>query len=625
VTELKPDLQSTTGGISIEVLVCGACLAGGFAASGFFVVGSQTSVNFAVMAAWSAFALAAGLLLDQRPRAVEGRFLAGVSLVPLVSVAWAVARTGALPDAADLGEALPELAGVEAGLLTLALPWVFCRPAPSPRLVTAATAVALGAATVPFHVLGWAPLGLGSLLGWSDLLRQSGAHNRTTRRRTTWLLVTLAGSGTAVATAWLLLSEDAASYLTVGVLVLVALSVTRLHLATQFRPVDEPALDALAALGAVAASALIGFLVWAGARWIDLPSPGTPAAFGALLTLAASAPGAVWLRRSAMASRYGTGVISPADVALITADLRNQSDPRELLDKAARMVAAASASQEVRVVLGADPPELDPHEVLHPLVVGGDQVGALVVVPTDEEGLELRQHQVIEQLVPTVALVARAVELAVETEHARRDLTRERELERRRILNDLHDVLGPVLAGMSMRVRGAMRTQGDPEVAGLLGDLAADLATSRADLRRMVSGLTPSALDEGGLETALQQLVGSFNATPAGPRLSLDFSVDQNLQQEVEVTVYRLVAEGVTNAVRHAGAHEIGVRVAAGAQVLAVEVTDDGCGGPVHPGVGLTSLAQRAESLGGELALTTSLAGGVALRLTLPVPTEVRS
>ena len=79
-------------------------------------------------------------------------------------------------------------------------------------------------------------------------------------------------------------------------------------------------------------------------------------------------PGALWVRRSALARRYGNGVISPADVAVITADLHAQTEPRDLLDKAARMVAAASGSREARIVLGDDAPVTSrTHWVVHPL------------------------------------------------------------------------------------------------------------------------------------------------------------------------------------------------------------------------------------------------------------------
>jgi signal transduction histidine kinase len=351
-------------------------------------------------------------------------------------------------------------------------------------------------------------------------------------------------------------------------------------------------------------------------------SANTSAAFTALVTAAMAAPAALWLRRGLLASRYGTGLISPDDVALITADLHARTEPRDLLGKAARMVAAASGSAEALIILGDEAPSVAGHWTVHPLDVGGDRVGYLAVEAGDPEGPEPRQEKVVAQLLPTVALVARAVGLAVEAEHARRDVARERDVERKRVLGDLHDGLGPVLAGMSMRVQAALRTATSPESAALLTDLAADLAASRTDLRRIVAGITPSMLDDGDLESALRSLVLSFGQPAEGPRVSLEFAMDVTMAPAVMVAVYRSVAEGVTNALRHAAASSIGVRVQVDAGVVRVDVVDDGRGGPVVPGVGLSSLAQRARSLGGCLQVESSPRNGTHLHLELPATAD---
>ena len=219
---------------------------------------------------------------------------------------------------------------------------------------------------------------------------------------------------------------------------------------------------------------------------------------------------------------------------------------------------------------------------------------------------------------PTVALVARAVGLAVEAEHARRDVARERDAERKRVLGDLHDGLGPVLAGMSMRVQAALRTTASPEIAALLTDLSADLAASRTDLRRIVAGITPSMLDDGDLESALRRLVRSFGNPVDGPRVTLDVAVSDELTSAVKVAVYRSVAEGLTNALRHADASTIDVRARVDAGRVRVDVVDDGHGGQVVPGVGLSSLVQRARALGGCLWLAGAQPHGIHLHLELP-------
>ena len=252
-----------------------------------------------------------------------------------------------------------------------------------------------------------------------------------------------------------------------------------------------------------------------------------------------------------------------------------------------------------------------------PLLVGEEPVGVLSVRAATDDGLEARQERVVAQLAPTVALVARAVALAVEAEHARSDLSCEREAERNRILADLHDDLGPMLAGMSMRVGAAQQLSPTPALAAL----AEDLAAARSDLRRIVAGLTPSALAGQGAEVAITRLVDSFR-TDTGPDIELVGGVPAGLGPESTIAVYRTVAEAVTNALRHADPSHVTVRIEhhvhADAGTLTVSVADDGRGGVVVPGVGLTSLRSRARDLGGTLDVSRTPPVGTLLTLTLP-------
>jgi signal transduction histidine kinase len=389
--------------------------------------------------------------------------------------------------------------------------------------------------------------------------------------------------------------------------------VMRLTIAAEFRPVDEPLLDIVAAALTLAIGLAAGVMVRLAGTRAGIPAPDLAAAFTAVASTALAWPVAAWWRRLRLASRYGTGTLSPADVASITSDLQHLADPRELLVKAAEMVAASSGHSKVTLALGEDGPSVPGGWVDHPLLVGGDRVGTLLLDPEDPEGPEPRQARMVEQMLPTVALVCRAVGLALEAEHARQDVARERDAERARILGDLHDGLGPVLAGMSMRVQAELRRSRTP----LLESLALELAEARGDLRRIVAGLTPSALHDADLAGALQRLVATFEGD--GRQVGLEIGVEQPLPGEVAVAVYRCVAEGITNALRHGRASHVAVllRMTAAGHV-AIDVRDDGVGGPISPGVGLTSLRQRAEQLGGSLAVGPYDGGGVLLRVVLP-------
>jgi signal transduction histidine kinase len=626
VAATADDTSIASPGLSVEVLVAGVAFSVGAGVTGLSALSSQDPPSTLLLLGWPVLAVVGGVLLDQHPGASLARTLTALSLAPVFVLTWAVIRVQGV-ESADLAASAAELAAFLACSVAIAIPWSFRAPTSLPAgrglvavagsgalLVLGAQAWDWGAWT---RVAGWAMAVLGTVGTWSLIADRARDLDRTARRRLGWLLAVLSTEGVVVSVAWTLLPGRSGYYATCGALMIGAITIANLWLDDDFRPLDEHLLDLGLLLGIVVVSAITAALVRLGSELADRPSPGTTMVFTALLTAAMAAPAALWVRRSTLARRYGSGLIPPEDVAAITADLHAQTEPRDLLDKAARMVAAASGSTGARIVLGDDDPSAPEHWAVHPLEVGGDRVGSLLIESPHPEGPEARQQQVVAQLLPTVALVARAVGLAVEAEHARRDVARERDAERKRVMGDLHDGLGPVLAGMSMRVQAALRTAISGEYAELLTSLAEELATSRTDLRRIVAGITPSTLDDGDLGTALTLLVDSFRSATDTPRVDLSVELGCDVAPAIKVAVYRSVAEGITNGLRHAQARtiEVGVRATDGRVV--VEVADDGVGGPVVPGVGLSSLARRAESLGGRMTVCAGRPG-TTLRLDLP-------
>jgi signal transduction histidine kinase len=199
-----------------------------------------------------------------------------------------------------------------------------------------------------------------------------------------------------------------------------------------------------------------------------------------------------------------------------------------------------------------------------------------------------------------------------------------REEERRRLRRDLHDGLGPALAGLTLQVdtlRHRLRAAapGEDLDASLLG-LRSGIQSTVLDVRRIVEGLRPPALDELGLTEALRQLARRLEV-PDGPAVDVTVRVPGRLPAAVEVAAYRIVAEAVTNALKHAAASEVGVRVSAGSARLLVEVCDDGSGAAVRrlDGVGLVSMRERAEEIGGSLVIDSVPGRGTTVRAELPV------
>ncbi len=261
-----------------------------------------------------------------------------------------------------------------------------------------------------------------------------------------------------------------------------------------------------------------------------------------------------------------------------------------------------------------------PREVrTHPIRYRQDEVGRVVLPARGMRSrLSPQDDRLLGDLVRQAATAARSTRLAEELQASRERLVTAREEERRRIRRDLHDGLGPAMAGIVFQVETARLLVGtDPDRAEeLLTTVGRQVQEAVGDVRRLVHELRPPALDDRGLVGALRQLAESL---PVAVRLE---AADLGpLPAAVEVAAYRIVAESLTNVVRHAGASSATVRLERTAQVLTVRVTDDGAGIPddAEVGVGLLSVRERAAELGGYTETECPASGGTVLRAVLPV------
>jgi signal transduction histidine kinase len=160
----------------------------------------------------------------------------------------------------------------------------------------------------------------------------------------------------------------------------------------------------------------------------------------------------------------------------------------------------------------------------------------------------------------------------------------------------------------------------DPEAARrTLGLLSTHVQEVVADVRRLVHDLRPPALDDRGLVGALAQQAESVSVS--GPSVSVTAADLGALPAAVEVAAYRIVSEAVTNAVRHASATSVSVRLSVASGCLVVEVVDDGAGiaPSAQAGVGLLSLRERAAELGGRSSVTCPDSGGTVVKAWLPL------
>ncbi len=253
-----------------------------------------------------------------------------------------------------------------------------------------------------------------------------------------------------------------------------------------------------------------------------------------------------------------------------------------------------------------------------PLVYGDETLGTLVLGHrSPEESFRPDELALLRQLAVQVGGAVRAVALTEGLRRAREDAVRGREDERRRLRRELHDGLGPALAGLALQVDAALAASDPAEAERLLEAMRASLRTSVGEVRRIVHDLRPPALDDLGLVGALREQARAL-ALGHDLRLSLDLPESATLPAAVEVAVYRIASEAMTNVVRHAGASTCRVRLFVDGAVE-LDVVDDGRGrSGAGEGVGLASMRDRAAELGGTCVVEAA-SPGTAVHVRLPV------
>jgi signal transduction histidine kinase len=275
-----------------------------------------------------------------------------------------------------------------------------------------------------------------------------------------------------------------------------------------------------------------------------------------------------------------------------------------------------------RVTASAGEPVEKP---LHlPLTYQGEPVGELLLGPrAPGETFGPADRRLLEGLARQAGVAAHAVRLTTDLQRSRERLVAAREEERRRLRRDLHDGLGAQLAALNVQAGTLRRLMGsDPAAADeLVVELREELRSAIADIRRLVYDLRPPALDDLGLVAALHQLAERYGAEGEQLRVSVEAPEDlPNLPAAVEVAVYRIAQEALTNVVRHAQAEECIVRLAVKEDVVALEIVDDGVGIPAErgTGVGLSSMRERASELGGICVVESAQKGGTQVLVRLP-------
>jgi signal transduction histidine kinase len=280
----------------------------------------------------------------------------------------------------------------------------------------------------------------------------------------------------------------------------------------------------------------------------------------------------------------------------------------------------ATAMARMGVVLGV------------PLTDRGELVGVLCLAPRSPgEAFTAADRRLLRALASQAGPAVHAVQLtgALQASLAALRRSRERliaaqEEERRRIQRDLHDGLGPTLAGMRLRLEACLDlAQGtSPRLIAELERLDALVGQASADIRRLVHDLRPAVLDQLGLVPALRQHIERFGRDTG---LTVHLTADAHLAvpPAAEVAIYRVVQEALVNVQKHARAGRVDIRLGQHGEWLVLAIRDDGVGltGDGHgadAGTGLRGIQERADLLGGVLEVTSQPQAGTELVVRVP-------
>jgi signal transduction histidine kinase len=228
------------------------------------------------------------------------------------------------------------------------------------------------------------------------------------------------------------------------------------------------------------------------------------------------------------------------------------------------------------------------------------------------DGIEASEAQVREKEAMRISLIDRIVTT--------------QEDERRHIARELHDDLGQSLTSFLLQVRSARHCA--PEACDALRGVEAGIQGLIQDVRRMAFALRPAILDDLGLEQALARYVGELGRT-IEPELGFQYlRREAHLRRPappVEIALYRICQEAVSNALRHGAPHTVSVVVVHSAARISLLVEDDGGGfdpaavaSPADRGLGLAGIRERVHLLAGEILIESSPGTGCVVRVTLP-------
>ena len=254
--------------------------------------------------------------------------------------------------------------------------------------------------------------------------------------------------------------------------------------------------------------------------------------------------------------------------------------------------------------------------VAAPIFVEGRLWGAIIVGWTGEESPPAETEERMAQFAQLLGTAIANADNRDQLTASRARLLTAGDEARRRVVRDLHDGAQQrqVAAIMTLKAAQQALRSKDEDAESLVGEALEHAQQGHTELRELAQGILPSALTHGGLRASVDSVVA---------RLDLPVDVDvpaERLPVEIEASAYFIVAEALTNVVKHAHAEHATVKVHIENGILTVEVRDDGIGGARLDGSGLLGLADRLAVLDGQLRVESPAGGGTLVAADLPIP-----
>lgn len=269
------------------------------------------------------------------------------------------------------------------------------------------------------------------------------------------------------------------------------------------------------------------------------------------------------------------------------------------------------------------------------IALGDEVLGAVIAVGVfddddralvDDAASELMLAFAVERVMGSErerVLAASALEVARARETAASDGLRRaiagQEAERARIARELHDESGQVLTAVALHLRALEKRETDAPYRIKLAELRGAVVEAASSLRQLITELRPPGLRGGGLGEAISDL--AERVTPPGPRV--DIAVDGlpvDLDEEIEIALYRVVQEALTNASRHADAAHVGITAGLDGARLRIVIEDDGRGFRTDEPtarLGLAGLRERVQLIGGDLHVESAPGAGTSVTVEL--------